>query len=896
MAIAAGTRFNHYEILAPLGAGGMGEVYRARDTRLYRAVAIKVLPADFAKDADRLKRFEQEARATSALNHPNILTVYDIGKHEGAPFIVAELLDGEELRAQLPPGSKAGALPVRKALDYAQQVAAGLAAAHEKGIVHRDLKPENLFVTTDGRVKILDFGLAKLKPQKLAGGVDSEAATLKPLTNPGVILGTVGYMSPEQVRGQEADQRADIFSFGMILYEMLSGKRAFSGTSVADVMSAILKEEPPELSETNAKISPQLEKIVRRCLEKKPERRFQSASDLGFALEALTTTSGARLETVTAPALHAGNARLAWWAAALLLLTTLEALTWAYFTRQPTTNETRVLKFSINPPENASFDNFALSPDGKWLAFTAATSGKKQLWVRALEAVEAKLLAGTEGAASPFWSPESRFIGFFADGKLKKIEATGGSAQTLCNLCNAFSADWNRDGIILFARGGDLYQVAATGGEAKPAARRDRTREEQSFQAPSFLPDGRHFFYYIVASRKETSGIYLGSLDGQVKEGLLGDASHPRYVAAASGAEGGWLLFRREGTLLAQPFDARRLKLTGESFSVVERLGETSGGGYSKYAVSANGMLVYDSNTRQSRQLLWMDRNSGQARLLDNVTTTGTLWLAPDGKRFVTDRIDRQTNNTDLWLYDVTGANATRFTFDPAGDFYPLWSPDGSRIIWDSNRKGEFQLYQKAVNGVGQEEVFLGADKNRFRRPSDWSRDGRFFIYTENNPKTRQDIWVWPVADKQPPWPFAATEADEGAAKLSPDGRWLAYVSDETGRSEVYVQSFPERSGKRQVSTDGGSGVRWRQDGKEELFYHALDGKLMVVRVKSGAGFETDPPVALFEFRRGVTSGANLPSYDVTADGQRFLLNAMVETQTAAPLTVVVNWAAGAKK
>ncbi|NOT59739.1 MAG: serine/threonine-protein kinase, partial [Acidobacteria bacterium] len=458
MAIAAGTQFDHYEIIAPLGAGGMGEVYRARDTRLDREVAIKVLPADFAKDADRLKRFEQEARATSALNHPNILTVHDFGLHESAPYLVAELLAGEELRAQL----NAGALALKRAIDYAQQIAAGLSAAHEKGIVHRDLKPENLFVTHDGRVKILDFGLAKLKLPKQA--VDSEASTQKqdkPMTDPGTVMGTVGYMSPEQVRGQEADHRADLFSFGVILCEMLSGQRTFTGDSAIEVMNAILKADPPDLSETNAKISPQLEKLVRRCLEKKPQRRFQSASDLGFALEALTTpsSSGANrteaVQALDATTKRGGWRERLWMIATGVMALALLALGIAYFKRS--TTDARAVRLTFTPPENLTYDNGAydnviVSPDGQKLAFTARSAdGKRQLWVRPLDATEAQLLPDTEDAHNPFWSPDSRSLGFGARGKLKRIDLAGGRPQTLCDDFDLRGGAWNRAGVILFA-------------------------------------------------------------------------------------------------------------------------------------------------------------------------------------------------------------------------------------------------------------------------------------------------------------------------------------------------------------------------------------------------------------------------------------------------------------
>ncbi len=888
MAIAAGTRFNHYEILAPLGAGGMGEVYRARDTRLDREVAIKVLPVEFSRDADRLRRFEQEARATSALNHPNILTIYDIGSHDGAPYIIAELLEGEELRAQI----EEGAMAPRKAIEYAQQIASGLAAAHAKGIVHRDLKPENLFVTKDGRVKILDFGLAKLRPQRNEP-VGSEVATQRKITDPGTVMGTVGYMSPEQVRGQEADHRADIFSFGMILYEMLSGRRAFTGESMADVMSAILKEEPPELGESGVKIAPGLEKIVRRCLEKKPEHRFHSAHDLGFALEAVSTptsSSGSNL-TEAAKALEPSamvapggwRDRIAWIVAGVAGLAAL-ALGLAYFNRQPEA-EARVMKFSINPPEKASFENIAISPDGRHLVFTAATGGKVQLWVRALDATEAKALPGTEGARFPFWSPDSHWIAFFAANKLKKIEVSGGPAQPLCDVTIATGGAWNRDGVIIFSRLSELNSVSATGGEVTILTTRDRARQELSHLFPSFLPDGQHFLYAIQSGQKETRGIYLGSLDGKVKQRLLSDYSSAVY------APPGFLLFRREESLLAQPFDAGKRRLSGEPVPVAERVGNDPAYRHRlNVSVSDNGVLVLDPHvTRQSKQLLWLDRGGKQTGSLGEWRAFSRPFLAPDEKSFVAERADAN-NLYDLWLVDVPGANATRFTFDPSSEIYPAWSPDGKRIVWYSSQDERFRLYQKAASGAGQEEPLFNI--NGF--PTDWSRDGRFIIYSRNNPKTTLDVWVLPLDGAQQPFASIQTEAYESGAQLSPDGRWLAYASDESGKIEVYVQRFPEGGGKRQVSTGGALGPYWRRDGKE-LFYYAADGKLMAVPVGSGESFAPGAAMALFEFRSGSLSPTTAP-YTVTGDGQRFLVNAIVDAEPNAPLTVVVNWAAGAKK
>ncbi|MEK6322704.1 MAG: protein kinase [Acidobacteriota bacterium] len=900
-AIAVGALISHYQVTGKLGAGGMGEVWRARDTRLNREVAIKVLPASFANDEDRLRRFEQEALATSALNHPNILTVYDIGTHEGSPYIVAELLEGSDLRAQLTDG----ALPARKAIDYAQQITHGLAAAHDKGIVHRDLKPENLFITKDGRVKILDFGLAKLTQPKLAR-VDTEAPTSPLLTESGVVIGTVFYMSPEQTRGERADYRADIFAFGAILYELVTGQRAFQGKSAVEVMHAILKEEPPELSETSRQIPPQLERIVRRCLEKNPEHRFQSTSDLGFALEALSAPSGSRVETgvglgavteSTGKARLFGNVWLVWIVGAAFILGML-GFAWAYFTRQPPA-EARVMKFSILPPENTSFDHVAVSPDGRWLALTAAMGGKVQLWVRALDDTEAKALPGTEGAILPFWSPDSRWIGFFATGKLKKIEVSGGLAQTLCDAGVGTGGTWSRDGVILFSAlgGGGVSRVSAAGGEVTSVMKPDLERQETEYFHPCFLPDGRHFLYFSLSGQKETRGVYLGSLDGGVNQRLLGDDSNAVYAASDRG--GGYLLFGREEALMAQPFDADARQLTGEPFPVARQVGIIFGNSISSrrrnFSVSDNGVLVFDPlRDRQRSQLIWVDRGGRKIDSLDGMDNVGLLRLSPDDKRIIVTRLDFQTGNMDLWLSAVTGGNATRFTFDPALDHFPVWSPDGSRIVWSSNREGPFHLYEKAASGSGQDALLLKSDYYKFA--SDWSRDGRFIIYRVADPKTKYDVWVFPagpLSGDQKPFPFLQTEANESTPMLSPDGQWMAYTADESGRYEVYVQSFPGGGGKRQVSSGGGIGTHWRGDGRE-LYYHAPDGKLMAVAVKGGASFEAGAPVALFEFR----AGGNLitPYYSVTSDGQKFLLSTIVETKAAAPLTVVVNWAAEVKK
>ncbi len=896
-----GRNISHYQVLSLIGAGGMGEVYLAQDTRLGRKVALKLLPRAFTHDQERLRRFEQEALATSALNHPNILTVYDIGtaptELDGAPFIVTELLEGEELRKEM----KETPLPVRRAIEYARQIAAGLAAAHEKGVVHRDLKPENLFVTQDGLVKILDFGLAKLMPQR-GERTGSDGAALQQITNPGTVMGTVGYMSPEQVRGQEADHRSDIFSFGLILYEMLAGRRAFQGESSAETMAAIVKEEPPDLTETNPKIQPQIERIVNRCLEKQPARRFQTASDLGFALEALLTTSGSRLkEEITSsaektlPTLPQRFRSEKWWMAATALLALITAgLAWVYFTR-PSVSSARPLKLSLVLPEKAKFRNIAVSPDGAWLAFTAETGNTAHLWTLTLATGEARQFAGSEGAKHPFWSPDSRFIGFFTSDKLKKVEVIGGLPVMVCDVHEGNGASWSRAGVILFStlEGGALLRVPATGGAVTHVLQNDLKRQELVLRFPSFLPDGHHFFYSVASNDKEVRGIYLGSLDAETRQRLLGDYSNAIYVPSDTGRKDeGFLVFGHEKALMAQPFDAKALRIGGEPVVLTGQIATISNSIYRIFSSSDNGVLVFDPElNRQQKQVLWVDRTGKTINALQQFDDMRVARIAPDGRHFVASNYDLPTNNFDLWLSNVSGGNTVRFTFDPGNDSFPVWSPDASSIAFAASRGEYFQLYEKAVNRTGQETPLLESNHNK--APTDWSRDGRYLIYRQSDLKTKFDIWALPLLDKQNPFPLLQSAANENGGSLSPDGHWLAYHSDESGRYEVYVQSFSGGSGKQRVSTAGGVWPYWRGDGKE-LCYRALDDKLMAAPVTGQTSLVISAPVALFEFRSGRLP--DQPYYSVSRDGRHFLLSAIVDAETNSPLTVMANWTAGLKR
>jgi len=862
----------------------MGEVYRARDTRLGRDVAIKVLPSNLSADSDRLHRFEQEACAAGALNHPNILVIHHIDTHEGAPYIVSELLEGETLRKLL----SGTAMAQRRVIDYASQLAHGLAAAHEKGIVHRDLKPENIFITNDGRVKILDFGVAKLT-QPDGNQLQTDIPTRRVDTGPGVVMGTVGYMSPEQVKGRSVDHRSDLFALGAILYEMLSGRRAFHGESAAETMSAILKEDPPDLSETNRNVTPALERLVSHCLEKNPAARFHSARDLAFALETLSGRTSLSDQTVTVPGwssrLIKSRELIAWMVAGIAVLA-LIVLATRYFRSTPV--DKRVLRLSILPPEKTSATGatptLELSPDGRRLAFIANSGGKDLIWVRPLDSLSSTALVGTEGVFAPsgiFWSPDSRFIGFFAGGKLRKIDASGGPAQTICDALEGRGGTWSRDGTILFspAQNQSLYRVPAAGGNPTQVTKLDQSQYENAHRWPYFLPDGRHFLYF-ARGKPEHTGVYLGSLDSQETKQLFASAVSAIY------APQGLLLFMRNETLLAQAFDPNALRLTGDPVPIAEPVAWNGGLGRGTFSVSENGVLAYRSGSGQINVPLWFDRAGKQIGALGDPGLYFTLWLSPDEKRAAIDRVDAHMGTQDIWLFDLLRGVPSRFTTDPGNDWFPLWSPDGNNIVFTSNREGVSNLYLKSASGVGTEEVLLKSDENKI--PDDWSADGKFIVYESRNQQTKLDLGILPMSGDRKPVPFLQTVFNEQQARFSPDGKWIAYTSDESGAPEVYVQTFPASGGKWRVSTNGGAEPQWRRDGKE-LFYIASDRKLMAVDVKLGASFEADAPKTLFETRVLVlTSFRN--HYAVTADGQRFLVVTTLEETNITPISVIVNW------
>jgi len=896
-----GQTLGHYRIVEKLGEGGMGVVYRARDENLNRDIAIKVLPEAFASDPERLARFKREAQLLAALNHPNIAAIYGLEEQDGLRYLVLEYVPGQTLAERVGAGLKPARppLPLDEALEICKQIAEALEAAHEKGIIHRDLKPANVKVTPEGKVKVLDFGLAKaFEPEGSAADLSQSPTISAVASRAGVILGTAAYMSPEQARGRPVDKRTDIWAFGCVLYECLSGKQAFGGESITDAIAAIIKNEP-EWSALPAETPAAVRTLLRRCLQKDPRERLRDVGDALLELVGAVAAATAPTQSAVAeaPPAAARPRPLPWLVAALATAIAL-VLGLVHFREAPA--ERRVIKFTLQPPDKTTFGALAVSPDGSRVAFTTRdASGKTQLWVRPLEALAAQPLAGTEGASYPFWSPDSRSIGFFAEGKLKKIEASGGLAQTIADAPRGRGGAWSRDGLIVFAPSstGLLMQVPAAVGEPKPATQMDASRQETSHRWPQFLPDSRRFLYLIWSGQPEHQGIYLGSLDSKEKTRLVATDSSAAYAGPASGP--GYLLFVRERALLAQSFDPGKLELSGEAFPAAEPVGVDAGVSLSRVSVSSSGVLVYDS-IGGNRQLVWLDRTG---KSLQTLGPTGTYWsldLSPDGRRVASSRADPQTGNSDIWLFDLARASSSRFTFYPAFDSFPLWSPDGKRIAFSSSREGPWNLYQKAASGAGEEELLLKTTSNKWT--TDWSPDGRFLLYTELDPKTRADLWVLPPSSEtrnaeRKPMPFLRTEFDERNARFSPDGRWVAYQSNESGRDEIYVRGFspgePGSRGQWQVSTGGGLEPRWRGDGKE-LFYLAPDRKLMAVEVKAGTGFEAGIARPLFQTR--VYTSAFAGRYAVTRDGQRFLIISEAEESAGEPATVILNWPAALKK
>jgi len=878
MPLIPGTKLGPYEIQSPLGAGGMGEVYRARDTRLGRDVALKILPESFAHETDRLHRFEQEARAVAALNHPNILAVFDIGESNGSPYLVSELLEGETLRVVL----DRGAVAPRRAIDYAVQIAQGLAAAHEKGIVHRDLKPENVFVTKDARIKILDFGLAKVAQK--TGVASSDGATMTSShTAMGLVMGTASYMAPEQVRGEPVDARTDIFGFGAVLYEMVSGNRAFRRDTAAETMTAVLKEDPPELTDTGHPVPPSLDRIVRRCLEKDPEQRFQSAKDLSFALSALSgTDSSAAARTVKA---RRKLPSWIWATAALVLL--LATAAWVVSHRaQPE----HAMQFAIPLADEVS--HLALSPDGATLAYvsTQESSGLPVLYIQRIGSPDSRALPGTEGASYPFWSPDGQYLAFFANGKLMKVALSGGAPQVLTNVWAARSGSWSKNSVIIFEpdSGAAIWRINPDGSGMVPVTDKLFVPEEQSHRWPVFLPDGNHFLFWagnFSGSREDhSSGIYLSSLDGKEKKLVV--------LAHSSFALGAGQLFYADydGHLFSAPFDSGKGVITGNATEIANYV-SVQPSTYYAALTAANGTLVYNTTPGAALSVLtWMDRSGKVLSSLGGSAVQCNATISPDGSRIAVDVSDQKASNVDIWLEKVDGAGSSRFTFDPAEEVVGVWSRDGKTVAYRSAGgtigQGAF-LFAKAANGLERERQVLKFESTDDVIPNSWSPDDRQILCTR---QTAHGAHLELVSYSDGAHnPFQPGTGNQVNGMISPDGKWVAYASDESGTWEIYVTTFPNAVGKWQVSRGGGTEPRWRADGKE-IFYIAPGGMLTAVSVSTIGSFATGTPTALFQFHgRAVISSTDVFSYDVSNDGKRFLVNRYVKPERIEPLTIVLH-------
>ncbi|MGH9367791.1 MAG: protein kinase domain-containing protein, partial [Thermoanaerobaculia bacterium] len=891
VALTSGARLGPYEILAPIGAGGMGEVYKARDTRLERTVAVKVLPQHLSVSPELRQRFEREAKTISQLSHPHICALYDVGREGEAEYLVMEYLEGETLLERLGKGS----LPLEQTLRFGVEIADALDKAHRQGIVHRDLKPGNVMITKSG-VKLLDFGLAKAMAPAAPKGSLTALPTQQGLTQEGTILGTFQYMAPEQLEGREADARTDIFAFGAVVYETATGRKAFSGTSQASLISAIMTGESPSISAVQPMSPPALDRVVKTCLAKDPEDRWQSAADIKRELGWIG--EGLRAGAASAVSSSRGRGgRLGWLVAAALALTTIALSALVLARRAPST--AAVIRASILPPDGAEFVStwidagpVEISPDGTRLVFTARKGeGPNLLWVRALSESAARPLAGTEGAQRPFWSPDGRFIGFFADRSFKKIDVNGGPVFTLAEGTESRGGTWNRDGVILFTPGarGPVYRVSAEGGkvtEATVFGPKDATH-----RYAHFLPDGKHFLYLL---RRSGAGgganpeIRVGSLDSKESKLVVNVASNAVYAS-------GHILYVREGALVAQAFDLDRLAVQGEPVTVASDVLMDTRFSRGVFSASRNGVLVYQTGKGQTLSALrWIDRSGAVLGTVGEPAqffNGGDPEISPDGTRATASIVDLRTGFADIWMMDLAPGTRSRFTTGPGDKFWSAWSRDGGRIAYNAGYQGGsgYDILWKPTGGSGAEEK-LASDPVEFEVPLSFSPDSRLLLYQKRK-KERDDLWVLPLTGDRTPQPFAVTPALEQMGQFSPNGRYIAYMSDESGRFDIYVAAFPGPGGRWQVSQSGGSEPRWSRDGKE-LFFFAPDNRLMAAQVKTGgASFEVGAIQPLFQTR---SMGFSF-RYDVAKDGRRFLVASGLP-QELSPITLVTNWTAELKK
>jgi eukaryotic-like serine/threonine-protein kinase len=891
MLFSEGTRLGPYEITAPLGAGGMGEVYKAHDTRLDRTVAIKVLPSALVGDARARQRFAREARAIAALSHPHICPLYDIGHQDGADYLVMEFLEGESLADRL----ARSRLPLEQVMRCAIEISEALSAAHAAGIVHRDLKPGNIILTRTG-AKLLDFGLAK--PRREAPAGISDLDTQQPITGAGAMAGTLQYMSPEQVEGREADARSDIFALGTVVYEMVTGRRPFEGRSQASLIAAILYADPPVPSAIVPAVSPAFDYFVRSCLCKNPDDRWQSAHDVLLELrwleqERLLVAPPATPEPVR-------RTSLGWFVALAVSLVAVAAMALLLRARpaEPTGHRAR---FDVALPESLGFDFPdwpVVSPSGQNLVFTARLQGKRQLWMRSLDGT-VQPLPDTEGATFPFWSPDSRRVAFFSGGKLKRVDVAGGPVTVLSDAYSVSRGAWGGDGTILFAprQNAGIHAVPESGGPTRAVTHLDAAQGETGHQFPRFLPDGRHFLF---AAAGPQPGVYVTSLDGGGVKQISRTFTATSYVAP------GYLLFSRQRSLMAQPFDVAKLELQGNPVAIADPV---SGGAFS---ASDDGTLVFRPGGGSQNDLVWIGRDGNRVATVGAPAHYQQIVLSPSGRRAAVQRMDTDTGNADLWVVDLETAIASRLTLDPAMDGDPAWAPDERSLAFTSYRTGRGIAWLWDFVSGRESPLFdlAPSDGDATNRPGtagptslaparipegvavdDWTREGKYLIVRTFG----RAVYAVPMVGERTARMLADTPFVEDQSQVSPDGQWIAFNSDESGRWEVYVARFPEFTDKRQVSSAGGMQPRWRRDGRE-LFYLSPDGLIMAA--ETGAGARTDrqmfgAPRPLFQTH--LSPSPNVPQYDVLADGSRFLVLEPARSG-GEPITFVLNWATGLRR
>jgi Tol biopolymer transport system component len=884
MALSTGTRFGSYEIISPLGAGGMGEVYRARDTKLNREVALKLVLPAFAMDVDRLARFRREAQVLASLNHPHIGAIYGLEESNGIQTLVLELVDGETLAERI----RREPVAVPEALTIARQIIDALDAAHERGIVHRDLKPENIKISTNGEVKVLDFGLAKPGVEVAGSSPADSPTTIGPTA--ATLLGTAPYMSPEQARGKAVDKRADVWAFGCVLYEMLTGHRAFSGQTTFDAIASVLEREP-DWSKLPGSTPTSIRRLLARCLEKDPRRRLRDIADAGFDLD--DEPLAPRAPVVSGPVKWVPLGIAATVGAGIAGLAFVGLLRPRAAAEPP-----RQMHLTLSAPVDQALELSPAvpSPDGTRIAFVARqASGERALWIRRLDSARLQRITGSEGASgAPLWSPDGRFVAFFARGNLKKADPSTDSTVNICPMQANLGATWNADNVIVLAPVNRtvLHRVPADGGALQPITKLDASRRENSHRFPQFLPDGRHFLFTARSDVLENNIIYVGSLDSPDVRPLVAAQSNGLY------APPGYLLFAQEGTLMARRFDPRTLELSGEKITIATHIAHARPSSSAIFAVSADGtVLTYIPEVNRLGRLTWFDRKGAAVRTIGPETEYTEIRIAPDERQASVVIPDAASGNRDIWLVEFAGGSLRRVTSHPATDWQSAWAPDSRQIAFASDRDGKSSVYRKTIDDETEEVLLRMPDTGVF--PKDWSRDGRFIILFVEVGIGSGDIWALPLAGDRKPFPVLQTSFRENEPRLSPDGRWIAYESNESGVDEIYVKPLTG-PGKRRLSTEGGHSPRWRRDGRE-LFYTTDTGEVMSVAINgTDALVPASPPTRLFR-PCPTTSTARLASlqpgltFDSAADGRQFLLSCAGPDATPSSVGVMVHWSAALK-